>query len=287
MNHGPDGRPGVPRPLPRVTAPVADRAALVLSARSSPSPRCARRLQRARRRHRRRPERALGAEGRVHRRALHSHGDGGGRPGVLDRSLRAPAPLRRDRRAGGAQAGRGAQGRAHAAGLRRRDPGRARGRPHRAGGAPPGRRALLERVPPADWERVVLAYEPVWAIGTGKNATPDDAAQVHELIRFELSRRGVTGRVPILYGGSVNRATCSRCSPGPRWTACWWVARASMPTGGRSWWAWGARLGRCRAAGRCTGRALPFAGPIPPQEPQWIESRRPGFRLPSETPTAS
>ena len=67
--------------------------------------------------------------------------------------------------------------------------------------------ALLERVGPADWERVVLAYEPVWAIGTGKNATPDDAAQVHGLIRFELGRHGVTGRVPILYGGSVNQGT--------------------------------------------------------------------------------
>ena len=65
--------------------------------------------------------------------------------------------------------------------------------------------ALVGRVDPAHWERVVLAYEPVWAIGTGKNATPDDAAQVHELIRFELGRRGVTRRVPILYGGSVNK----------------------------------------------------------------------------------
>ncbi|HWB42204.1 MAG TPA: triose-phosphate isomerase [Gemmatimonadales bacterium] len=65
--------------------------------------------------------------------------------------------------------------------------------------------ALLERIGPADWQRVALAYEPVWAIGTGKNATPDDAAQVHELIRFELGRRGVPGRVPILYGGSVNQ----------------------------------------------------------------------------------
>jgi triosephosphate isomerase (TIM) len=65
--------------------------------------------------------------------------------------------------------------------------------------------ALQERIGPADWERVVLAYEPVWAIGTGRNATPDDAAQVHELIRFELGRRGVPGRVTILYGGSVNQ----------------------------------------------------------------------------------
>jgi triosephosphate isomerase len=65
--------------------------------------------------------------------------------------------------------------------------------------------ALQDRIGTAGWERVVLAYEPVWAIGTGRNATPDDAAQVHELIRFELTRRGVPGRVPILYGGSVNQ----------------------------------------------------------------------------------
>jgi triosephosphate isomerase (TIM) len=66
--------------------------------------------------------------------------------------------------------------------------------------------AVLARVAPSDWPRVVLAYEPVWAIGTGKNATPDDAAQVHELIRFQLARRGVAIRVPILYGGSVSPA---------------------------------------------------------------------------------
>ena len=65
--------------------------------------------------------------------------------------------------------------------------------------------AVLERVPSGEWARVVVAYEPVWAIGTGRTATPDDAAQVHELIRFELSRRGVALRVPILYGGSVNK----------------------------------------------------------------------------------
>jgi triosephosphate isomerase len=65
--------------------------------------------------------------------------------------------------------------------------------------------AVLERIGSADWSSVVMAYEPVWAIGTGKNATPDDAAQVHDLIRFELTRRGIKGRVPILYGGSVNQ----------------------------------------------------------------------------------
>lgn len=64
--------------------------------------------------------------------------------------------------------------------------------------------AVLDRVPAPAWSRIVIAYEPVWAIGTGKNATPDDAAQVHELIRLELTRGEIQHRVPILYGGSVN-----------------------------------------------------------------------------------
>ena len=63
---------------------------------------------------------------------------------------------------------------------------------------------VIEALEPAEWSRAVLAYEPVWAIGTGKNATPDDAAQIHELIRMELGRHGVSTRVSILYGGSVN-----------------------------------------------------------------------------------
>jgi triosephosphate isomerase (TIM) len=64
--------------------------------------------------------------------------------------------------------------------------------------------SVLQALDPSDWSRLVLAYEPVWAIGTGKNATPDDAAQIHELIRMELGRNSVSGRVLILYGGSVN-----------------------------------------------------------------------------------
>jgi triosephosphate isomerase len=63
---------------------------------------------------------------------------------------------------------------------------------------------LLDKITPDAWGPMVVAYEPVWAIGTGKNATPDDAAQVHELIRFTVMRRNVPGRLPILYGGSVN-----------------------------------------------------------------------------------
>lgn len=53
--------------------------------------------------------------------------------------------------------------------------------------------------------RVVIAYEPVWAIGTGVNATPADAAAVHRVIRAWLKDHTPPGtRSQILYGGSVN-----------------------------------------------------------------------------------
>ena len=53
--------------------------------------------------------------------------------------------------------------------------------------------------------RVIVAYEPVWAIGTGRNATPADAALVHAAIRRWFAARGVApGGLRVLYGGSVN-----------------------------------------------------------------------------------
>jgi triosephosphate isomerase len=51
--------------------------------------------------------------------------------------------------------------------------------------------------------RVVVAYEPVWAIGTGRNATPEDAGAVHREIRRWLADRGAAAP-RVLYGGSVN-----------------------------------------------------------------------------------
>ena len=50
--------------------------------------------------------------------------------------------------------------------------------------------------------RLVIAYEPVWAIGTGRTATPEQAQAVHAFIRQSLTQQGA-GQVRILYGGSV------------------------------------------------------------------------------------
>ena len=63
--------------------------------------------------------------------------------------------------------------------------------------------AALGALAPDVLGTVTIAYEPVWAIGTGKNATPKDAALVHAEIRGWLKQRQA-GAVRILYGGSVN-----------------------------------------------------------------------------------
>ncbi len=66
--------------------------------------------------------------------------------------------------------------------------------------------AVLDRLDPARLATLLLAYEPVWAIGTGVNATPDDAAEAHAVLRGQLRDRigdAPAQGVPILYGGSV------------------------------------------------------------------------------------
>ena len=56
--------------------------------------------------------------------------------------------------------------------------------------------------------QAVIAYEPVWAIGTGKNATPEQAQAVHAFIRGRLARQDakIAGAIRVLYGGSVKAA---------------------------------------------------------------------------------
>jgi len=60
--------------------------------------------------------------------------------------------------------------------------------------------------------KVVFAYEPVWAIGTGKTATPGQAQEVHEFIRARVAKHDldVASGMRILYGGSVKAANAAQ-----------------------------------------------------------------------------
>jgi triosephosphate isomerase len=67
-------------------------------------------------------------------------------------------------------------------------------------------RGSLDGLTPKDLQDCVIAYEPVWAIGTGRNATPQQAEEAHAFIRRtlgEMSDKAIAERVRIQYGGSV------------------------------------------------------------------------------------
>ncbi|XP_044507482.1 triosephosphate isomerase, cytosolic-like [Mangifera indica] len=77
-------------------------------------------------------------------------------------------------------------------------------------------KAIAERV--SDWSNIVLAYEPVWAIGTGKVATPAQAQEVHSEMRKWLHTNTspeVAATTRIIYGGSVNGANCKELATQP------------------------------------------------------------------------
>ena len=66
--------------------------------------------------------------------------------------------------------------------------------------------ALADRLP-----QVVVAYEPVWAIGTGKTASPEQAQQVHAVLRAQLlAASAAAGQVRVLYGGSMNAGNAAQ-----------------------------------------------------------------------------
>ncbi len=63
----------------------------------------------------------------------------------------------------------------------------------------------------AQFSRILIAYEPVWAIGTGRTATPEIAADAHRFIRQQVEKKfgsELAEQVRILYGGSVKPANC-------------------------------------------------------------------------------
>jgi triosephosphate isomerase len=71
--------------------------------------------------------------------------------------------------------------------------------------------AVVALLKPEDWSRIVIAYEPVWAIGTGKVATAAQAQEVHADTRKYLGSAvspGVAESTRIIYGGSVTAANC-------------------------------------------------------------------------------
>jgi len=72
-------------------------------------------------------------------------------------------------------------------------------------------KTICDNVTAEQWANVVIAYEPVWAIGTGKTATPEQAQEVHEHLRKWMVgavSQQVADNVRILYGGSVNGKNC-------------------------------------------------------------------------------
>ncbi|KAG7396617.1 hypothetical protein PHYBOEH_001991 [Phytophthora boehmeriae] len=73
-------------------------------------------------------------------------------------------------------------------------------------------KALAAVISEDDWERVVIAYEPVWAIGTGVVATPAQAQETHQNLRQWIERNvsaKVAATIRIIYGGSVNGKNCA------------------------------------------------------------------------------
>ena len=77
--------------------------------------------------------------------------------------------------------------------------------------------AGVSELNPSQIASMLVAYEPVWAIGTGRTATPAEAESVHAVIRAALRERvGSEGdRVPILYGGSVNEVNAASLLSAP------------------------------------------------------------------------
>ena len=77
--------------------------------------------------------------------------------------------------------------------------------------------AGISEISAASLASMAIAYEPVWAIGTGKNATPEDASAVHAAIRAAVRERaGEQGTaIPILYGGSVSASNSAALLAAP------------------------------------------------------------------------
>ncbi|KAF2076550.1 hypothetical protein CYY_002164 [Polysphondylium violaceum] len=76
----------------------------------------------------------------------------------------------------------------------------------------------LKSLDKKQWDSIVIAYEPVWAIGTGVTATPDQAQDTHKYVRSWLKDNideTVAAKTSIMYGGSVGAANCNALAEKP------------------------------------------------------------------------
>ncbi len=96
-------------------------------------------------------------------------------------------------------------------------------------------RGSLAGLGPKELHRTVVAYEPVWAIGTGRTATPQQAQDAHAFIRrtlAEISDAATADKVRIQYGGSVKASNAGGTDAASRTlTARWWAAPVWTPRG--------------------------------------------------------
>jgi triosephosphate isomerase len=70
----------------------------------------------------------------------------------------------------------------------------------------------LDGLSPTEWKKIVIAYEPVWAIGTGRTASPGQAQEMHRFIRETVEKtagKDIAENIRILYGGSVKPANAA------------------------------------------------------------------------------
>jgi len=77
-------------------------------------------------------------------------------------------------------------------------------------------KAVADKV--KDWSKIVVAYEPIWAIGTGKVATTEQAQEVHKALREWLNKEvssEAAEKTRILYGGSVSEKNCNELAKQP------------------------------------------------------------------------
>ena len=138
-----------------------------------------------------RAEHARGAERRLHGRDLRGDARRARRRRGRDRPLASAAQYFGETdRARRAQGGRGARGRPASDPLRRRERGRARSRARPSASCATRSRTGSSTCPPERLAEVAIAYEPIWAIGTGRVATPEQAQEAASFVRALVALAG-------------------------------------------------------------------------------------------------